>query len=76
MKETGSQGIGERDVAFEMGRQCPKGQEISLLLGLQSRWPGLQLSEARDSFLAGLAARYETANSDTTANALQGTQDG
>jgi hypothetical protein len=44
--------------AYQLGIQCPIGKEVELLIGLQTLFPELPFSEARNSFWAGLADRY------------------
>ena len=47
-----------REVAYEMGKNCPIGREVELVIGLLTRWPDLQKREAHDDFKRGLADRF------------------
>jgi hypothetical protein len=63
MSKIGSQGLGEGQTAYQMGLQCPIGQEIQLLLGLEQWWPDLPFRpEAKEEFLRGLADRFNPPN--------------
>lgn len=55
---TGSQPAGH-GVAYEIGKQCPVGAEVQLILGLDTLWPNLPREEAFNSLLAGLASRFD-----------------
>lgn len=47
-------------VVHEMGRQCPIGAEIDLLLGLDSFWPDIgQTPDAIEALFAGLSAKFD-----------------
>ena len=60
MNKVGSQGIAECEVAYQLGRECPVGQEPDLLAGLDEWWPDLQSRpQALDAFLRGLADRFQ-----------------
>lgn len=48
-----------REVAFQIGKTCPVGMEPVLLAGLDKLWPNLPREEAVNSFLNGLASRFE-----------------
>lgn len=49
----------QTNVAYEMGKQCPIGQEIQLVLSLRAWWPDLQQSDAWNDLQRGLAERFE-----------------
>lgn len=60
-KQQASQGLGETDTAYQMGLNCPIGQEISLISGLVDWWPDLSSRpQAKEALLEGLATRFGT----------------
>lgn len=59
-------------VAYHLGRLCPVGRELDLLLGLDSFWPRLPASEAFDHLLQGLADRFTEPSSSTSSSCNAG----